>query len=104
MSSDTLWSGRATPYLLKFRLDWREPDDRIIDRRSPGADLEAGLLLTESEDEFVSLQTMLAQEIDPHGIIEEMHVAETAKIVWEMLRIHRCKAAMINTAFREALK
>ena len=62
------------------------------------------LLLTESADEFVRLQTMLAQEIDPHGIIEEMHVAETAKIVWEMLRIHRCKAAMINTAFREALK
>jgi len=62
------------------------------------------LLLTESADEFVRLQTMLAQEIDPHGIIEEMHVAETAKLVWEMLRIHRCKAAMINTAFREALK
>src|SRR5205823_70241 len=59
------------------------------------------LLLTESVDEFVRLQTMLAQEIDPHGIIEEMHVAETAKIVWETLRLHRCKAAMINTAFRE---
>ncbi len=33
-----------------------------------------------------------------------MHVEETAKIVWEILRIHRCKAAMINTAFRAALQ
>src|SRR4051794_8958377 len=62
------------------------------------------LLLTESADEFVRLQTMLAQEIDPRGIIEELHVAETTKLVWETLRLHRCKAAMINTAFREALK
>src|SRR3954453_18019716 len=47
------------------------------------------LLLTESAVEFDKLQAMLVQEIDPHGIIEEMHVAETAKIVWEMLRIQR---------------
>jgi len=33
-----------------------------------------------------------------------MHIAETTKLVWETLRLHRCKAAMINTAFREALK
>ncbi|MBR1154582.1 hypothetical protein [Bradyrhizobium sp. JYMT SZCCT0428] len=62
------------------------------------------LLLTESAEEFDNLHAMLVQEIDPHGIIERMHVDETAKIVWEMLRIHRCKAAMINTAFRAALK
>ena len=62
------------------------------------------LLLTESADEFVRLQTMLALEIDPHGIIEEMHVAETTKLVWETLRLHRCKAAMINTAFRPAVE
>jgi hypothetical protein len=62
------------------------------------------LLLTESADEFDTLQATLVQEIDPHGIIEQMHVAEAAKIVWEMLRVHRCKAAMINTAFRAALK
>ena len=62
------------------------------------------LLLTESAEEFDNLHAMLVQEIDPHGIIERMHVDETAKIVWEMLRIHRCKAAMINTAFRAALQ
>jgi hypothetical protein len=62
------------------------------------------LLFTESASEFEALSSMLVQEIEPHGIIEQMHVAEAAKIVWEMLRLHRCKAAMINTAFRAALK
>src|SRR4051795_9373838 len=62
------------------------------------------LLLTESADEFVRLQTMLVQEIEPRGIIEQMHVAETTKLVWETLRLHRCKAAMINTAFRPAVE
>ena len=44
------------------------------------------LLLTESADEFNSLGAALAQEIKPRGIIEQMHVAETTKIVWETLR------------------
>src|SRR3954447_14845176 len=62
------------------------------------------LLLSESAVEFNSLAAALTEEIEPRGIIEQMHVAETTKRVWETLRIHRCKAAMINTAFREALK
>jgi hypothetical protein len=62
------------------------------------------LLLTESADEFATLQATLVQEIDPHGIIEQMYAAEMAKIVWEMVRINRCKTAMINTAFRSALQ
>src|SRR5436189_6300643 len=57
------------------------------------------LLLSESADEFNSLAAALAEEIKPRGIIEQMHVAETTKLVWETLRLHRCKAAMINTAF-----
>ena len=62
------------------------------------------LLLTESADEFNSLGAALAQEIKPRGIIEQMHVAETTKLIWETLRLHRCKAAMINTAFRPAVE
>ncbi|MET3839706.1 hypothetical protein [Bradyrhizobium sp. OAE829] len=61
------------------------------------------LLMTESADEFDRLQAMLVQEIAPRGIIEQMQVAETAQVVWEMVRINRCKAAMINTAFRASL-
>ena len=62
------------------------------------------LLLSESADEFNSLAAALAEEIKPRGIIEQMHVAETTKLVWETLRLHRCKAAMINTAFCPAVE
>src|SRR3954447_15817331 len=62
------------------------------------------LLLTESADEFHSLAAALAEEIKPRGIIEQMHVDETTKLVWETLRLHRCKAAMINTGFRSAVE
>jgi hypothetical protein len=62
------------------------------------------LLLSESAEEFNSLAAALAEEIKPRGIIEQMQVAEATKLVWETLRLHRCKAAMINTAFRGALK
>src|SRR5436305_11559073 len=62
------------------------------------------LLLSESADDFDTLAAALAEEIKPQGIIEQMHVAETTKLVWENLRLHRCKAVMINTAFRPALE
>ena len=62
------------------------------------------LLLSESADDFNSLAAALAEEIKPRGIIEQMHVAETTKLIWESLRLHRCKAAMINTAFRPAVE
>ena len=62
------------------------------------------LLLSESADEFNSLAAALVEEIKPRGIIEQMHVAETTKLIWEILRLHRCKAAMINTAFRPAVE
>src|SRR5437764_14218637 len=62
------------------------------------------LLLSESADEFNSLAAALAEEIKPRGIIEQMHVAETTKLIWETLRLHRCKVAMINTAFRPAVE
>jgi hypothetical protein len=62
------------------------------------------LLVTEAAEDFDALHAQLVHEIAPCGFIERMHVGEFSKIVWEMLRLHRCKAAMINTAFRPALK
>ena len=62
------------------------------------------LLLSESAEEFNSLAAALAEEIKPRGIIEHMHIAETTKLVWETLRLHRCKAAIINSAFRPAME
>jgi len=62
------------------------------------------LTTTESADDYDSLVKSLQQAISPRGFIEHMYVAEMSAIVWEILRLRRCSAAIINTAFRAALK
>jgi hypothetical protein len=62
------------------------------------------LLRSESEQEFNQLLSGLKAEIQPQGIIENMYVADIAIIVWEILRLRRCKVTMLNAAFRQALK
>ena len=63
----------------------------------------APLLLTESKDEFDLLRDNLNDQIKPRGIIEQMYVEDIAYLVWEILRLRRSKAAIINLAFRDAL-
>ncbi len=62
------------------------------------------LLITESADEFDALRDAFEQEIKPRGIIEQMYVHDISSIVWEILRLRRCKAVIINSAFRSALQ
>jgi tRNA(Glu) U13 pseudouridine synthase TruD len=62
------------------------------------------LLITESADEFDALRDAFEQEIKPQGIIEQMYVHDISSIVWEILRLRRCKVVIINSAFRGALK
>ncbi len=62
------------------------------------------LTLTESADDYNSLVKSLQQAISPGGFIEHLYVADIAAIVAETVRYRRCKAAMINTAFRGALE
>jgi hypothetical protein len=62
------------------------------------------LLITESADEFDALRDAFEQEIKPRGIIEHMYVHDICAIVWEILRLRRCKAVIINSAFRGALE
>src|SRR6266480_5724514 len=62
------------------------------------------LLITESADEFDALRDAFEREIKPHGIIEQMYVNYISSIVWEILRLRRCKAVIINSAFRSALQ
>jgi hypothetical protein len=62
------------------------------------------LTLTESADDYDSLVKSLQQAISPSGFIEHLYVADIAAIVFETVRYRRCKAAMINTAFRGALE
>jgi hypothetical protein len=62
------------------------------------------LLITESADEFEAVRDAFEQEIKPHGIIEQMYVHDISSIVWEILRLRRCKVVIINSAFRSALQ
>jgi hypothetical protein len=62
------------------------------------------LLITESADEFDALREAFEQAIKPRGIIEQMYVHDISSIVWEILRLRRCKAVIINAAFRRALE
>jgi hypothetical protein len=62
------------------------------------------LLITESADEFDALRDAFEREIKPRGIIEQMYVHDISAIVWEILRLRRCKVIIINSAFRSALQ
>jgi len=62
------------------------------------------VLITESPDDFDRIRTALNSEIRPNGIIEHMYVADIAQLIWEILRLRRCKGLIINLAFREALE
>jgi hypothetical protein len=62
------------------------------------------LLITESADEFDALLEAFEREIKPRGIIEQMYVHDISAIVWEILRLRRCKVMIINAAFRSALE
>ena len=64
----------------------------------------APLLITESRDEFDRLRDELKEEIKPRGFIEHMYIEEFACLVWDIIRLRRCKIAIINLAFRTALK
>jgi len=61
------------------------------------------LLITESADEFDALRDAFEQEIKPRGIIEQMYVHDFCSIVWEILRLRRGRADVVNAAFRDAL-
>ena len=62
------------------------------------------LLITESDEEFDRIGDALNQEIKPQGIVEQIYVADIAYLTWEILRLRRCKAAIINSGFRAALE
>jgi hypothetical protein len=55
------------------------------------------LLITESRNEFDEIRDALSREIKPSGIIEEMYTADVTYLVWEIRRLRRCKAAIINS-------
>ncbi|HEY6619407.1 MAG TPA: hypothetical protein VIY68_07675 [Steroidobacteraceae bacterium] len=64
----------------------------------------APLLITESADDFADMSDALNEEIRPRGIIEQLYIADVAHLSWEILRIWRCKAIMINMEYKKAIK
>ena len=52
------------------------------------------LLITESAEEFDALRDAFEREIKPRGIIEQMYVHDICSIVWEILRLRRCKVVI----------
>ena len=61
------------------------------------------LLVTESEQDFSVLSAALMQEIKPRGIVQQLYLADFVTRVWEISRFQRCKVAIVNTAFKDAL-
>ena len=61
------------------------------------------LLNSESADEFDAMREALASEIKPRGFVENMYVADISYMVWEILRLRRCKAVIVNAGFCAAL-
>ena len=88
----------------RLKRHWTRQNDRANGWRMPSAQPStAAMLLTESKDEFDLLRDTLNEEVKPRGIIEQMYVEDIAYLVWEILRLRRSKAAIINLAFRDAL-
>lgn len=65
---------------------------------------QPALLLTESKEDYQVLQKNLEREIMPRNFIEIMYVGDIVALTWEILRLRRCKAGIINAAFRVALQ
>jgi hypothetical protein len=74
--------------------------------RKAAARLRAGtpVLITECVDEFVALRERLYDEIAPKGIIEERWVDDLATVIWDIMRLLRIKAEILNGAFYQALQ
>jgi len=61
------------------------------------------LLASERKQEFEELHKALEQDLKPRGAVEEFYVADLANLIWEISRLRRAKAAIINLAFKDAL-
>jgi len=61
------------------------------------------LLRSECEHKFDELLQALRGDIQPRGIVENLYVEEIAGIIWEILRLRRCKVTIMNMSFKGVL-
>jgi hypothetical protein len=83
-------------------------DENAMTRSASGEELapflSRSLLITESKAEFEQLSSMMLQEIEPRGGIEMVYVAEIIDTTWQTIRYQRSRTAMLNVAYRNALR
>lgn len=66
--------------------------------------LKPPVLSTESAEHFDALCEALERDIKPRGMLERMYVIDMAAIVWEMIRLKRCKVQIVNMGLHTALE
>jgi hypothetical protein len=64
----------------------------------------APLLGAESADEYASLRKQLENEVVVRGPIEQIYLDDFASLVWEIWRVRRFKATIINNSRLAALQ
>jgi hypothetical protein len=64
----------------------------------------APLLSADSADNFASLRKELKREIQPNGVIEQMYIEDIASLIFEIMRLRRYKAVIVNNSRLEALR
>jgi hypothetical protein len=69
----------------------------LVRRTSP-------VLTSESQREFETMQEEFFREVAPANFIERMYANEVIELFWEVRRLRRCKAALIDSMQGVALK
>ena len=62
------------------------------------------LLIGESPDQFQALQEQFELEIRPRDIVEKLFVSDMVCHTWEIIRLRRCMATIINSEFVPSLE
>ena len=62
------------------------------------------LLISESAKEFGRIRRAFRRDTAPDGVIEDFVVDDIAYFTWDIIRLRRCKAALINAAYPAALE
>jgi hypothetical protein len=84
-------------------LDWGKAMTQTAIRKTR-LPRERGLLVTESRKEFLRLRKAFHDEIHPCGAVERHYVDWIAMLAWEISRLVRIKADLVNCACFDALK
>jgi hypothetical protein len=79
-------------------------DEEMPDPAAAALLPQSPLLITESAEDFDRLRNEVNREIKPRGIVLRMYAEDYVQLSWEIARLRRCKAGIINLALRGALQ